>query len=147
MPPAEKIDDQELASKESVSLDTLVDRLGRDAAEVFFERIDDSQRVGRAIYGTTVRESRSVFGKARASGHAHFVVPRRPIKGSEKSTDIGDSIVIMKMEDLEAVVRAAREGFDWVKAFSPRSDLAAALSSAKIVKGSRGKRQLRASRA
>lgn len=132
------------SSAEGVTLDTLIDKLGKGAAEEFFERIDGSLRVGDVIHGTNVRESRVAFSKARQDGHAQLVVPGRASDGRRGAVDIGDSVVVMKMDDFQAVVLASRDEFDWGKAFAPHSGLAPATSSAPIVRGARGARILRA---
>ena len=130
---------------EQVTLDTLIDRLGPGAAEEFFGRVDGTLREGRVIHTTNVRGARSqaVFTKARNQGQAQLVLPGKAGRGRRREVDVGESVVIMKMDDFEAVVRAGRSEFDWAVTFAPRSGLAAASTSAPIVRGSRGSRQLR----
>lgn len=127
---------------DGVTFETLVDQLGRGAAEEFFERVDPLLRDGRVIHGTNVRESRTVSSKARHQGQAQLVVPGRSGKRRGGQVHVGDSVVIINMDDLGAVVRAGRAQFDWVDAFAPRGGLPAATNGAKIVQGSRGRRQL-----
>lgn len=126
-----------------VTLETLVDRLGRDAAQAFFERVDGTLREGRVIHATNIRETRKAFGKARHQGQAQLVVPGRAGKGRQGETQVGDSVVIIKMDDFEAVVRAGQAPFNWTGAFAPRSGLDPAASGAAIVRGARGRRELR----
>lgn len=132
------------AADNGVTLDTLIDRLGKGAAEEFFGRIDGSLRTGDVVHGTNVRESRVAFSKARLDGHAQLVVPGRASDGRRGAADIGDSVVVIKMDDFQAVVRAGRDEFDWGRAFAPHSGLEAATSGAAIVRGARGARLLRA---
>lgn len=129
---------------DGVTLGTLIDRLGKGAAEEFFGRIDGSLRAGDVIRGTNVRESRIAFSKARQGGHAQLVVPGRASDGRRGAADVGDSVVVMKMDDFQAVVRAGREAFDWGRAFAPHSGLEPATSSPAIIRGARGARLLRA---
>ena len=128
--------DSAAAVIDGVSLDQLADRLGKKAATEFFERVDGSLRNGNVIHATNVRGSRTVFSKARHQGQAQLVVNGRGVGA------VGDSVVIIKMDDLEAVVRAGREPFSWAKTFAPRSGLRPATSSPSIVRGARGRRQL-----
>lgn len=128
---------------DGVTLDTLIDRLGKGAAEEFFERIDGSLRMGDVIHGANVREFRGAFSKVRREGHAQLVVPGRASDGRRGAADVGNSVVVMKMDDFQAVVLAGREQFDWSKAFAPRGGLAPATSAARIVRGTRGARLLR----
>lgn len=123
-------------ASEGVSLDELSERLGRDAAAEFFDRVDSTLRTGNVIHATNVRQSRAVFSKARHHGHAQLVINGRG------ANEVGDSVIIIKMDDFEAVVRAGREPFSWAKAFAPRSGLGAATNSMQIARGSRGRRQL-----
>jgi hypothetical protein len=126
-----------------ISLEILVDRLGRDAGEEFFGRVDDALREGLVIHGTNVRESRMVFSKARTQGHAQLVVPGRSGTRSGGAADISESLVIITMDDFEAVVKAGRDKFDWVELFSASAGLPQARSRPQLVRGSRGRRDLR----
>ncbi|WP_146008531.1 hypothetical protein [Komagataeibacter saccharivorans] len=123
---------------EGVSLDELSDRLGKEAAAEFFDRVDNTLRTGNVIQPTNVRQSRAVFDKARRHRRALLIISGRG------ANEVGDSMVIIKMDDFEAVVRAGREAFSWANAFAPRSGLGAATNSMQIARGSRGRRQLRA---
>jgi hypothetical protein len=130
--------------REGISLSALSDRLGSRAAEELFGRIDGSLREGGLIMGTTVRDARIGFSKAYAAGCAQVVVPGRTGSRREGPINPSDGMVIMKLDDLEAVVRAGRDEFDWAKAFAPRSGLEAATTSPILRRGSRGRRQLQA---
>ena len=120
-----------------VSLIELSDRLGKVAATELFNRVDPELRSGDVIYAANVRGSRAVFNKVRHKGQAQLVIDGRG------AGDLENSVVIIKMDDFEAVVRAGREPFSWIKAFAPRGGLDAATNSARIVKGARGRRQLK----
>jgi len=128
---------------EGISLETLIDRLGPNAGIEFFNRIDQELRRGATIVGSTVRGSRGGFARAHTTGQAQFVTPGRT--GSRDASEIlSDSLVIMKMDDFEAVVKAAQKPFDWRQEFAPRAGLAAAASKPVLKRGSRGRRQLQA---
>ena len=122
-----------------ISLSALCDHLGPQAAKEFFGRIDGAQRQGSTIIGTSVRDARTGLSKAKIEGHVQFVVPGRSGRVSP-----GDGLVIIKMNDLAAVVRAGRGEFDWTQTFAPRNGLEAATASPKLQLGSRGRRGLRA---
>ncbi len=128
---------------EGVPLSTLVDHLGREAAQEFFSRIDGSLRRGNVIVGTTVRDSRSGFARAHKPGHAQFVTPGRWSGTLKIDQTFSDSVVIIKMDDLEAVVKAGQKPFAWGQEFAPRAGLAAAETFPVLKRGSRGRRQLR----
>ena len=91
-----------------ISLSALEDRLGSQAAQEFLSRIDRSQRHGTTIIGTSVRDARTGISKAKLAGHVQVVVPGR--SGNKPMSKIGlsDSLVIIKLDDLAAVVRAGR---------------------------------------
>jgi hypothetical protein len=131
-------------SKEGISLSALADRLGVRAAEELFSRIDGSMREGTMIIGASVRDARVGFSKAQTSGHAQVVISGRSSSGRHKQTNAADGMVILRMDDLEAVVRAAQEKFDWARTFAPRGGLEAATTSPILQRGSRGHRQLKA---
>ena len=126
---------------EGVSLSTLIEHLGTDAANEFFNRVDDAQRDGQEIVGLTVRESRVGFSRAHTSGHAQFVMPIRTGVDRAPSAVLSDSLVVMKMDDFAAVVRAGRNAFDWTREFAPRAGLAAATTTPTLKRSSRGRRQ------
>ncbi|MFG1393471.1 hypothetical protein [Xanthobacter agilis] len=128
-------------TKEGITFEALVERLGPRAAKEFFDRIDGTLREGTVIVGTSVRDARIGFGKAMA-GSAKVVVPGRVSGQRREAVDPSDGFVIMKIDDLEAVVRAGRDEFDWAQAFAPRAGLAAATTSPALKRGSRGRRQL-----
>lgn len=130
--------------EEGISLTTLIDHLGPDAGIEFFNRIDQEQRRGATIVGSTVRGSRGGFARAHTTGQAQFVTPGRTNGSREASEILSDSVVIMKMDDFEAVVKAAQKPFDWRQEFAPRAGLAAAVSTPALKRGSRGRRQLQA---
>jgi hypothetical protein len=132
------------ASKEGISLSSLTDRLGPRAAQELFSRIDGSLRQGTLIIGTSVRDARMGFSKANTAGCAQVVVPGRSGGRQNSPINPSDGMVIMKLDDLEAVVRAGRDEFDWAQAFAPRSGLEAATTTPTLKRGSRGRRQLQA---
>ena len=129
---------------EGISLATLMDLLGPDAGIEFFNRIDQEQRRGATIVGSTVRGSRGGFARARTTGQAQFVTPGRTNGSREASEILSDSVVIMKMNDFEAIVKAVKKPFDWRQEFAPRAGLAAAVTTPALKRGSRGRRQLQA---
>jgi len=138
-----KPQDPEAAPAEGISLTALADHLGPRAAEALFSRIDGSSRQGEVIIGTNVRDARIGFSKAQTSGRAQFVVPGRSNLRQQTQTQLSDGIVIISLDDLEAVVRAGQEQFDWAAAFAPRGGLTAATMSPQLKPGSRGRRPLR----
>jgi putative sterol carrier protein len=127
--------------RNGISLSALADSLGLKAAQEFLSRIDDSQRDGTMILGTTVRNARAGFSKAKAACPAQVVVPGRSGSRREGPINPSDGLVIIKMDDLAAVVRAGRGEFDWTEAFAPRRGLEAATTSPMLKRGSRGRRQ------
>lgn len=131
-------------STHGLSLSVLERRLGTRAAQVFFNRIDSAQRQGTMIIGTSIRDARGGLGKAHRAGRALLVCDRRAGRHGKRSADPFDGLVIIKLDDLAAVVRAGQEEFDWATAFAPRSGLEAAATSPAVKPGSRGHRQLRA---
>lgn len=133
---------QTTTQSEGISLATLIDHLGVEAGEEFFNRIDNSQRHGKMIMGYTVRDSRTSFTRAYTTGQAQFVTPGKAGTNRKASAMFSDSVVIIKMEDLTAVVQASRKAFDWTKEFTPRAGLAAALTTPMLKRSSRGRRQL-----
>ena len=139
-----KAEESAALSGECISLSALADHLGPRAAEVLFSRIDDSLRHGEFIVGTNVRDARIGFSKAQTAGHAQFVIPGRSNSRQQTPTKLSDGVVIIKMDDLEAVVRAGQEQFNWAREFAPRGGLAAATTSPQLKRGSRGRRQLQA---
>jgi len=132
------------SAKEGISLSALEDRLGPRAAQELFSRIDGALRQGTVIIGTSVREARIGFSKAHTAGCAQVVVPGRSSSRQQGPVNPSDGLVIIKMDDLEAVVRAGRNEFDWAQTFAPRSGLEAATTSPILKRGSRGRRQLQA---
>lgn len=130
-------------TKGGIPFEVLVDRLGPSAAKEFFARVDISMREGTVIIGTSVRDARNNFGKATV-GSAKVVVPGRVSDHRRGTVDPSDGFVIMKIDDLAAVVHASRDEFDWVRAFAPRAGLEAATVSPALKRGSRGRRQLQA---
>lgn len=130
--------------RDGISLSALTDSLGSKAAQEFFNRIDGSQRNGTTIIGTTVRNARAGFSKAKAACTAQVVVPGRSGSRREGPINPSDGLVIIKMDDLAAVVRAGQGEFDWTRAFAPRNGLKAATTSPALKRGSRGSRQLQA---
>lgn len=131
-------------SADGISLSSLTDRLGPRAAQELFSRIDGSLRQGTVILGTSVRDARLGISKANTAGCAQVVVPGRSSGRRDGSINPSDGMVIMKFDDLEAVVRAGRDEFNWAQAFAPRSGLEAATTSPTLKRGSRGRRQLQA---
>ncbi len=130
--------------RDGISLSALADSLGLKAAQEFFSRIDGSQCNGTTIIGTTVRNARAGFSKANAACPAQVVVPGRSGSRREGPINPSDGLVIIKMDDLAAVVRAGQGEFDWTRAFAPRHGLEAATTSPMPKRGSRGRRQLQA---
>ncbi len=126
---------------DGIAFEALVDRLGFRAAKEFFNRIDVSLREGTVVVGTSVRDARNSFGKAMA-GNAKVVIPGRASGRRRGMIDPSKGFVIMKIDDLEAIVRASRDEFDWVRAFAPRAGLEAATTSPALEPGSRGRRRL-----
>jgi hypothetical protein len=135
-------DEAEAPKSGGITLSALEGRLGAPAARELFSRVDRSLREGDTIFGTSVREARSGFHKVHAPGHVQVVTPGRITAYQADLSSTPDSLVILKLEDLEAVVQAGRGDFDWAKTFSPRGGLEAALSTPKLKRGSRGRRQL-----
>lgn len=137
-----EVETESAEESESFTLDSLAAQLGnRDAAAALFSRIDGDLRVGKNMRGLTIRETRATVGKARVSGKAQLVAPGRP-GGSKAAIDVGEALVIVKVDDLAEVVRAAHSGFSWSDLFSPRADLNAAVTLPARTQGSRGRRQL-----
>jgi hypothetical protein len=131
-------------SGEGISLTELAHRLGTKAAEELFGRIDRDQRHGELILGKNVREARSMFGRLQKEGHVQVVVPGRSDKRTRAEADTSEGLVILRIDDLEAVVKASRDEFNWAQAFAPRSGLPAASSAPALKRGSRGRRTFRA---
>src|SRR6266568_4420083 len=129
---------------EGISFTELANRLGAKPAEELFGRIDRDLLHGEMILGKNVREARSVFGRLQQEGHVQVVVPGRSDKRSRARTDTSEGLVILRFDDLEAVVKAAHDEFSWALAFAPRSGLPAASSTPELKRGSRGHRTLRA---
>jgi hypothetical protein len=140
---ADKIRVRRAAAGFGITLPALADRLGARAAQELFNRIDRSLRKGTVVVGTSVREARSGFSKAHTAGCAQVVISRHG-SSAHGQIDPSDGLVIIKIEDLEAVVKAAREEFDWARVFAPRSGLEAASSTPTLKRGSRGRRKLEA---
>jgi len=138
----EKSRDQAVEAQ-GVSYSTLVDHLGADAAKELFNRIDGSQRKGEVILGANVRDARAGFSRAK-SGNAQFVVVGRSTGRRTSNKAFADSMVLINMDDFEAVVKAAQKRFDWTQEFAPRAGLAAATETPVLKRGSRGRRQLQA---
>lgn len=129
-----------VASKEGISLSALTDRLGSAAGLEFFRRIDSALRVGTTVFGMNVRHARLGFSKVHTGGGAQVVIPGR--KGGLRDTS--NCMVIMKLDDLEAVVCAGRDEFDWARVFAPRSGLGASTTSPVLRRSSHGRRLLHA---
>ena len=130
-------------SSDGISFAELARRLGKKAAEELFVRIDRDLRHGEVILGKNVREARSLFGRLRKEGHVQMVVPGRSDKRASAPADVAEGLVILRIDDLEAVVKAAQDQFSWSQVFAPRSGLPAASSVPAIKRGSRGRRALR----
>lgn len=130
-------------SDEGISLATLADRLGPDAARELFQRIDVSSRRGELICGINVRDARGGFSKTSTTGRVQFVVPGRSHSRPRGPVDPSEGVIIIAMDDFEAVVRAGQQEFDWAREFAPRDGLAAAVVFPQLKRGSRGRRQLR----
>jgi hypothetical protein len=129
---------------EGISFTELANRLGTKPAEELFGRIDSDLRHGAMILGKNVREARSMFGRLQQEGRVQVVVPGRSDKRTRTQTDTSEGVVILRFDDLEAVVKAAQDEFSWTRAFAPRSGLPAAISTPELKRGSRGHRTLRA---
>ena len=140
----ERVSEDVRKGSDCISLPELAELIGQGPAEEFFERIDQDSRFGDVIVGTNVRQARTSFSKVHTPGHAQLVVPGRSPNRRGSIASLSDSVVIMRMEDLEAVVQAAHDEFSWIDEFSPRPGLAAATKSPVLKRGSRGRRQLRA---
>lgn len=131
-------------SRTGVTRSTLIEQLGEGPGQEFFSRIDGAQRKGEVVVGSNVREARIGFSKVNVR-HAQLVIPGRGGgSAARRATDLADGVVIMKMEDLEAVVKAGQKSFDWAAEFAPRSGLEAAIRTPNLKPGSRGRRTLRA---
>jgi hypothetical protein len=136
----------------SITLAELKHRLGAKAAEELFVRIDKEQLKGLMILGRNIREARAKFGKVQKEKNVQVVVRGNVGKHryassrtSEASSRTSEGLVILRIDDLEAVVKAAQQDFNWAKAFAPRSDLPAATEVPEIKRGSRGRRTLSSS--
>jgi|GEM_PF-2156238 len=128
-------------AQNSISFADLEHRLGPRAAGELFERVDKAQREGSVIHGRNVRDARSSFGRIQQEGNVQVVVARSGGKRS-RPPSVSDGLVIIRIDDLEAVVKAAQRPFDWASAFAPRNDLPAATSVPELNQGSRGRRAL-----
>lgn len=126
-----------------ISLSHLEKRLGVAPAQELFERLDEALRKGDVIHGTSVRQGRTAFSKARMAGHAQLVIPHHSNKRLA-AADLSNGVFIITLEDIEAVVKAAQKNFDWMAAFAPRADLPAAETLPETRQGSRGRRALHA---
>lgn len=143
--PAEGEDEIPEPSGEEIgglSLSYLVERLGQAPGTELFERMDQSLRFGERVIGTTVRAARKSFATARVSRHARVVVAGRPGGARALSEEAKESMVMIALEDLEAVVKAAQADFDWAAEFSPRRDLLTATCPIVIRSGIPGRRML-----
>ena len=126
-----------------ITLSALTDRLGPHAAQELLSRIDHSQRRGTTITGTNVRGARTGFSKAQTEGCVQVVLRGAGSKKLRTRVYTDDSLVIIKMVDFAAVVRAGQGDYDWVQAFQPRSGLEAATISPILQRGSTGRRELK----
>lgn len=126
-----------------LTLSDLVGRLGPASGAELFERIDSQFRRGNHVFGTTVRAARESFGAARVPGHARLVVKGRPGRGRDVSEAV-EGMVMIALEDLEAVVKANQTEFDWLAEFAPRRDLPTATTPLIVRSGVSARRMLRA---
>ena len=115
----------------------LVERLGEGAGTELFERLDDSYREGEQVIVANVREARQNFSAALAAGHARVVKAQRPQSGQPK---LGEEMVMIRMSDLQAVVKANTPDFSWAAAFAPRRDLPTASTPLRLRSGVRGRK-------
>jgi hypothetical protein len=118
--------------RSDISLAELEHRLGAEAAAELFERIDKAQRDGALIRGRNIRKARAAFRRIQTERNVQVVVSGRSKKRSQPPTSDSDVFVILHLDDLEAVVKAAQKQFDWVAAFSPTKDLPAATSTPEL---------------
>ena len=131
-----------MQAESAFSFIELVHRLGARAAEELFGRIDKDLRHGEMILGRNVRDARPVLGRLRKGGNVQVIISER---SRPKRTRGGTSecLIVLRIDDLEAVVKATHHEFNWAHAFAPRSDLPAAASVPTIKRGSHGHRTLR----
>lgn len=125
----------------SISRSDLVDRLGPASGAELFERIDSQFRRGDRVVGTTVRAARESFSAARFSRHARLVMRGRA-GGARATEEIEQGMVMIALEDLEAVVKAGQREFDWLAEFAPRHDLPTATASLVLRPGAPARRML-----
>jgi hypothetical protein len=132
--PSETVVVDEPADGMTITRTQLVDRLGGAGAELF-ERLDRAFRDEDRAVIANVREARLCFSNARAPGHARLVKAKRPTKGRPEADE---EMVLIGLRDLEAVVKANVDDFDWATVFAPRHDLPTASIPLTIRSGARG---------
>lgn len=131
-----------------VTLDELKRRLGPWAAVKLIERINTEPLRRLAVQVEALADSGLVSkGRAKVAKvwneksvrtGVRLRIGGRRLRASRAS----ESVVILRIDDLEAVVKAAQQDFNWAEAFAPRSDLPAASEAPEIKRGSLGRRVL-----
>jgi hypothetical protein len=136
--------ESESDASDSVSLSQLIDKLGEGSGQELFERMDSNLRHGDRLYGKTVRAARQSLSASRIEGHAQLVMPGRAGSGARiAEADSVDGILMISLNDLEAVVKANNPNFDWAEEFAPRRDLPVATTPIVTRSGVRGQRLLK----
>lgn len=126
-----------------VTLRYLVDRFGPASGKALFERMDGNFRQGDRVYGTPIRTARETFGAARKSGHARLVVRGRPGGAEASRQELDEGMLMIGLDDFEAIVKASRVEFDWRAEFTPRADLQTATMPLVVRSGAPGRRMLK----
>jgi hypothetical protein len=121
------------------SLKALSDYLGPHAARMLFSRFDKDSRQGNIVWGKNVREARKSFGSI-GSAKAQIVMPKLGHGRRASEADLGEGVILIRMDDLQAVIDAGRGECDWAARFAPVKGLAAATRLPETAKGSRGSR-------
>ena len=115
----------------------LVSRLGGSFGSHLFERIDKDYRRGEKVIVDSVRHARQSFSDVRAPGRARIVKAQRSSGSGETGAE---EMLLIGMSDLEAVVKATENEFDWAAAFAPRPDLPTASTPVSIRSGAPGRK-------
>ena len=120
----------------TLSKDNLMTRLGQGAGRALFERLDDDYLRGEQVVLAGVKEARASFASL-GTGRARMVKAQRPARGRE--TSAAETMVLIGLSDLEAVVHANDGDFSWIDAFAARPDLPQAGAKLTLKPGARGR--------
>jgi DNA-binding transcriptional regulator LsrR (DeoR family) len=93
-------------SRASISLAKLDHSLGAMAAKELVGRIEKAQRVGVVILGRSIREACASFARNQKEGNVQVVISGRSGKRPNSA------LFILRIADLEAVVKAAQHNLD-----------------------------------